>query len=67
LPWNKELSDYELLEEYGEAITDKWKESIPFELIYNHIYLKEIRSQISHTNYSWGLTAEKAAARYADY
>ena len=67
LPWNRELSDYELLEEYGENITDKWKESIPHELIYNHIYLKEIRSQISHTNYSWGLDTDKAMARYADY
>jgi hypothetical protein len=65
LPWNKEISEYELWE--GEKMTPKWKESIPKEVIYNHLYLKEIRSQISGHNYSFGLDYEQAAKRYADY
>ena len=67
LPWNKEINEYELLEEHDEKITPEWKESIPKELIYNHLYLKEIRSQISGNNYSWGLDYESVAKRYADY
>jgi hypothetical protein len=67
LPWNKELNEYELLTEYGEEINDEWKATVPLELIYNHIYLKEIRAQISHYTPDYGLNADDAAKRYADY
>ena len=69
LPWNKEINQYELDEESGQTSdSSKWRANIPFELLYNHIYLKEIRSQISLTNCSWGgLPTEQAQKRYADY
>ncbi|WNE40450.1 MAG: hypothetical protein GBAus27B_000517 [Mycoplasmataceae bacterium] len=65
LPWNREIYPYSL-DEMAE-ITEDWKADIPPELIYNYIYLKEIRSQISAKSQSWGLSAEKSAQRYADY
>ncbi|MDR1670330.1 MAG: hypothetical protein LBR43_01205 [Spiroplasmataceae bacterium] len=65
LPWNREIYPYSL-DEMAE-ITEEWKADIPLELIYNYIYLKEIRSQISCKSQSWGLSAEKSAQRYADY
>jgi len=68
LPWNKEINQYEVLEEYGESVeSQEWRNSIPTELLYNHIYLKEIRSQISHSSRSWGLETDEAIKRYADY
>lgn len=68
LPWNKTINEYEPLEEYGESADNpEWQATIPPELLYNHIYLKEIRSQISPANYSWGLGADEAIKRYADY
>ncbi|KLL04466.1 MAG: hypothetical protein MRERV_14c063 [Mycoplasmataceae bacterium RV_VA103A] len=68
LPWNKRINEYEPLEECGESADEPgWRQSIPPELIYNHIYLKEIRSQISSSG-SWvGLSADDAIKRYADY
>ena len=68
LPWNKTLNEYEPLAELGESADQtEWRETIPAELLYNHIYLKEIRSQISPSSHSWGLTADEAIKRYADY
>ncbi|CAG8725352.1 9674_t:CDS:2 [Racocetra persica] len=62
------INEYEPLEEIGEsADSQAWRDSVPTELIYNHIYLKEIRSQISG-GYSWaGLSTDDAIKRYADY
>lgn len=65
LPWNREIYPYSL-DEMAE-ITPEWKQDIPSELIYNYVYLKEIRSQISYKSQSWGLSTDKAMARYADY
>ena len=68
LPWNKVINEYEPLEEIGESAEDKnWRETIPPELIYNHVYLKEIRSQISSSHSSWELNTDEAIKRYADY
>ncbi|CAG8511175.1 7131_t:CDS:2 [Ambispora gerdemannii] len=62
------LNEYEPLAEYGESADSReWRANIPPELIYNHIYLKEIRSQISHYTPDYGLNADEAAKRYADY
>ena len=68
LPWNKAINEYEPLEEVGEnADSPEWRSCVPTELIYNHIYLKEIRSQISTSSHSWGLETDDAIKRYADY
>jgi hypothetical protein len=69
LPWNKTINQYEPLAEVGESATSaEWRASIPTELIYNHIYLQEIRAKISRGGYSWaGLAADEAIKRYADY
>jgi hypothetical protein len=37
------------------------------ELIYNFVYLKEIRVKISFSDFSPTLSSERAMARYADY
>jgi hypothetical protein len=67
LPWNKAINEYEPLEEYGEsAESQEWRQNIPPELIYNQVYLKAIRSQISHSDYL-GMSYEDAVKRYADY
>ncbi|MCE8167650.1 MAG: hypothetical protein I3275_03405 [Candidatus Moeniiplasma glomeromycotorum] len=67
LPWNSQINEYEPIEEAGESWEScEWQAGIAPELIYNHVYLKEVRSQISESGYS-GLSPEKAAQRYADY
>ena len=54
--------------EAGEnAKSPKWRKSIPLELIYNFVYLKEIRAKISSSDFSPALSSEEAMARYADY
>lgn len=68
LPWNKEINEYVPLEEAGEsAKSPQWRENIPLELIYNFVYLKEIRAKISISDFSPALSGEKAMDRYADY
>jgi hypothetical protein len=68
LPWNKEINKYAPIEEIGESASNKkWQAGIPTELIYNFVYLKEIRAKISASNFLSGLDSEKAMARYADY
>nr|CAG8502219.1 3132_t:CDS:2 [Entrophospora candida] len=59
---------YKLTKETGENINDKkWRKSIPPELIYNYVYLAEIRTQIKNYSSSREVSPEKAIARYADY
>ena len=68
LPWNREINEYAPLEEAGEsAKSPEWRENIPLELIYNFVYLKEIRAKISASDFSPALSSEEAMALYADY
>jgi len=65
LPWNKEINKYTFGGE--SAKSPEWRKTIPLELVYNFVYLKEIRSKIFSSNFSPELSSEDAIARYADY
>jgi hypothetical protein len=77
-PTFSELKKYGEIPDVSFYTEEYWKEQIatypeiteeiPVQEIYNRVYLREIREEISGSvwNYS-GLSAEQAAKRYADY